>query len=76
MFRERGIGNVSYELFNVPLGYGYIIGLLRATGGAALAMGLITIPEWGRWQRSLSYRNRSGKFFAHLSMVVVAGQKL
>ena len=76
MFRERGIGNVSYELFDVPLRYGYILALLSGVGRTALAMGVITIIEWGRWRRSLSYRNRSRRFFAHLSMIAVAGQKL
>jgi ubiquinone/menaquinone biosynthesis C-methylase UbiE len=75
LFREHGFSNVVQELFDIPLEATTVQVLLDVTVRQALAVGLLSPPQWRAFQELLSIRAGYGTFFAHLSMVAVCGIK-
>jgi ubiquinone/menaquinone biosynthesis C-methylase UbiE len=75
MFRQRSFSDISSDLFNIPLEPASVNILLNLTGQWALAVRAVTPNEWARWRRALDLRAAYGTFFAHLSIVAIAGKK-
>src|SRR5262249_34220416 len=75
MFREHGLGKITFDLFNIPLEPESVETLLGVAVQQALLQGAIVQWEWLAFRRALSLRAAYGTFFAHLSMVAVAGQR-
>lgn len=49
--------------------------MLDDTEDRALAQGVITTDELGRWRASLEQSSAEGTFFANCVVVLIAGQK-
>jgi len=75
MFRQHRFADISSDLFNISLDAASVDVLLNPTEQWALAVGDITQYDWVRWRNELRLRAAYGTFFAHLSMVAVAGKK-
>lgn len=77
--RQQPLVNISYEVFpltNTRYGFARIAAQLEEVERMAVATGVINTDELERWRASLESADSAGVFFASVSMVLVAGQKV
>jgi len=73
--RYLGLLDFTVEMFGLPLTFEGANRLLAFSEQLALAQGVITPEEWGRWRTSIALANQYGSFFGHLTLIAVAGRK-
>jgi ubiquinone/menaquinone biosynthesis C-methylase UbiE len=75
LFRTSGLVEMSVETFNLQLAFEPLEFLLGSTLQRGIATGRIGAGEAQRWSQGLRWAREYGLFFAHVSMVLVAGRK-
>jgi ubiquinone/menaquinone biosynthesis C-methylase UbiE len=75
LFRTNGLVDMSIETFDLQLAFESLEFLLGPTLQRGMAAGRIGAYEAQRWSQGLRGAREYGIFFAHVSMVLVAGRK-
>lgn len=74
MFTQAGLLDLSVETFALQLSFESVEFLLSPTLGLSVASGRMHRTEADGWWRDLRYQRDHLQFFAHVSMVLVAGR--
>jgi SAM-dependent methyltransferase len=74
LFRHSGLVDLTLELFDIPLEHQSVEALLYNTALTATTLGLVSPFEWTQFRQALARRSAHGTFFAHLSIVLIAGR--
>jgi ubiquinone/menaquinone biosynthesis C-methylase UbiE len=79
LFRQHGLAEVSIEMFPIPTtSYRMAcIGLSLGQGERhAIETGAVTSEELSCWHSEVEQREAAGRFFASMSLMLVAGRKI
>jgi len=74
LFRTAGVLALSVRTFDLQLNFDSLTFLLAAPLQRGVATGRIHSAEAKRWSEAMRMANDYGIFFAHLSMIMVAGR--
>ena len=78
LFRESGLADVTSEpraLASLDLGFARVAGATEDLGTQAIAAGVVTEEELGRWNAGLEQAAANGTFFCSWTMMLAAGRK-
>lgn len=78
LFKQQGLEGIELHVITIPITNLLLarrVFLLDDTEDRALAQGVITTNELGRWRASLEQSSAEGTFFANCVGLLIAGQK-